>query len=365
LRCGKLKSMGTASNCRLCEQKLVKMEVDCVDFRLLDSNSLWELFERRSGNGGAVAYAVLSKAKKIGCLCGCSLGKSKDSRSKQVEYWKQFCEKTCNLMWAKRFAFSIVSSRASYRGRLTAIWSSEPGKLTQQRVIPNPVGCVNNDIARIASLAVYSRSAEFIDQVIYCSTDCRASIIDDLWALLLNDFLCNTSWAPCHKYTYNGDVSKITPESACSVGIDIPSVRELWTTVLSYLSGIFSRKDYTLVLDVDTIWSAYVCTSAIPTCHHAITMWVLLLWTSNSISPFLERAVKLPQRSPCFAAAVMPAQSSPPPTVVSAEECGVSFTISTDKRVDALLMLRSKGLITKAEFEQMRLRIIHDLGLQL
>ena len=61
----------------------------------------------------------------------------------------------------------------------------------------------------------------------------------------------------------------------------------------------------------------------------------------------------------------MPAQSSPPPTVVSAEECGVSFTISTDKRVDALLMLRSKGMITKAEFEQMRLRIIHDLGLQL
>jgi hypothetical protein len=205
---------------------------------------------------------------------------------------KQFCEKTCNLMWAKRFAFSIVSSRVSFRGRLTAIWSSEPVKLTQQRVISNPVGCVDNDIARIASLAVYSRSAEFLDQVIYCAKDCRASIIDDLWALLLNEFLCNTSWAPCHKYTYNGDVSKITPESACSVGIDIPSVRELWTTVLSYLSGIFSRKDYTLVLDVDTIWSAYVCTSAIPTCHHAITMWVLLLWTSNSISPFLKHAVK-------------------------------------------------------------------------
>ena len=341
------------------------MNVDCVDFRLLNSNSLWDLFERRSVNGGAVAYAVLSKAKKIGCLCGCSLGKSKENRLKQVEYWKQFCEKTCNLMWAKRFAFSIVSSRASYRGRLTAIWSSEPGKLTQQRVIPNHVGCVNNDIARIASLAVYSRSAEFIDQVIYCSTDCRASIIDDLWAMLLNDFLCNTSWAPCHKYTYNDDVSKITPESACSVCIDIPSVRELWTTVLSYLNGIFSRKDYSPNLDVDTIWSAYVCTSAIPTCHHAITMWVLLLWTSNSISPFLERAAKLPQRGPCFAAVVMPPQSSSPPTGVSAEGCGVSFTGSGDKRVDALLMLRSTGLITKAEFEQMRLRIIHDLGLQL
>lgn len=114
--------------------------------------------------------------------------KTKDSRLKQLEYWKQFCEKTCNLMWAKRFAFSIVSSRVSFRGRLTAIWSSEPVKSTQQRVISNPVGCVDNDIARIASLAVYSRSAEFLDQVIYCAKDCRASIIDDLWALLLSDF---------------------------------------------------------------------------------------------------------------------------------------------------------------------------------
>ena len=341
------------------------MDVDCVDFRLLDSNSLWELFERRSGNGGAVAYAVLSKAKKIGCLCGCSLGKSKVNRLKQVEYWKQFCQKTCNLMWAKRFAFSIVSSRASFRGRLSAIWSSEPVKLTQQRVIPNPVGCVDNDIARISSLAVYSRSAEFIDQIIYCSKDCRASIIDDLWALLLCDFLCNSSWAPCHKYSFNDSISKITPESACSVGIDIASVRELWTTVLSYLSGIFSSKDYTPNLDIDTIWSAHVCTSAIPTCHHAITMWVLMLWTSNSISPFLEHAVKLPQSKPCFAAVVNLPQSGPLSTGVSAEECGVSFTTSSDKRVDALLMLRSKGMITKAEFEQMRRRIINDLGLQL
>jgi hypothetical protein len=255
-------------------------------------------------------------------------------------------------MWAKRFAFSIVSSRVSFRGRLTAIWSSEPVKLTQQRVISNPVGCVDNDIARIASLAVYSRSAEFLDQVIYCAKDCRASIIDDLWALLLSDFLCNSSWAPCHKYSFNDEISKITPESACSVGISIASVRELWTNVLSYLSGIFSGKHYKPNLDVYTIWSAHVRTSSIPTCHHAITMWVLLLWTSNSISPFLEHAVKLPQ-------------SGSLSTAVSAKECGVSFTTSSDNRVDALLMLRRKGMITKAEFEQMRRRIINDLGLQL
>jgi hypothetical protein len=33
----------------------------------------------------------------------------------------------------------------------------------------------------------------------------------------------------------------------------------------------------------------------------------------------------------------------------AAEECGVSFTNRTDKRVDALVMLRSKGMITKAD----------------
>jgi hypothetical protein len=292
---------------------------------------------------------VFSKAKTIGCLCGTSLGKTKADRANQADAWNLFCEKICNILWAKRFAFNVVSHRSSYQGRMSGSWSTDPAALHQQGVVST---YVNDTVARIASLAVYSRSAEFIDQVIYCSTDCRASIIDDLWALLLNEFLCNTSWAPCHKYSFNDEILKITPESACSVGISIASVRELWTNVLSYLSGIFSGKHYKPNLDVYTIWSAHVRTSSIPTCHHAITMWVLLLWTSNSISPFLEHAVKLPQ-------------SGSLSTAVSAKECDVSFTTSSDKRVDALLMLRSKGMITKAEFEQMRRRIINDLGLQL
>ena len=32
-----------------------------------------------------------------------------------------------------------------------------------------------------------------------------------------------------------------------------------------------------------------------------------------------------------------------------------------DKRVDAFLMLRSKGMITKAEFEQKRRRILKEI----
>jgi hypothetical protein len=34
---------------------------------------------------------------------------------------------------------------------------------------------------------------------------------------------------------------------------------------------------------------------------------------------------------------------------------------SFERRIDAMLMLRNKGMITKAEFEQTRRLIIHDL----
>jgi hypothetical protein len=50
--------------------------------------------------------------------------------------------------------------------------------------------------------------------------------------------------------------------------------------------------------------------------------------------------------------------------LIAADASNIIFHLS-ERGVDALLMLRSKGMITKAEFEQMRRRIINDLGLQL
>lgn len=316
-----------------------------MDFRSLSSVSLWCLFERKSCYGGALAYALFSKAKKIGCHCGSSLGKTKADRAKQAEAWNLFCQKTCNLLWAKRFAFSIVSHRSTYRGRLIASWPTDPVSLQQQGVVSTNV---NDTVARIAALAVYSSSADLLDQVIYCSKDCRALIIDDLWAILKRDFLCNSSWAPSHKYSFIDEISSINPESACPVDIDIRSLRELWSTVLSYLRGIFSDRDYARNLDAKTVWLSHICKSEIPACHRAITMWVLLLWTSNSTSDCLEREVKLPRSGACS-------------TVAACGTVSVIESTSLERRIDAMLMLRSKGLITKAEFELTRRRIINDL----
>jgi hypothetical protein len=320
-----------------------------IDFRSLNSVSLWSLFERKSCYGGALAYAVLSKAKTIGCLCGTSLGKTKADRAKQAEAWHLFCEKICNILWAKRFAFYVVSHRSSYHGRMTGRWSTDPAALHQQGVVST---YVNDTVARIASLAVSSSSADLLNQVIYCSKDCRAVIIDDLWAVLKRDFLCNSSWTPSYKYSFNDEISKINPESACPVDIDIASLRELWSTVLSYLSGIFSGREYGHNLDSKTVWLSHICKSEIPACHRAIAMWVLLLWTSNSTSDCLQRAVKLPKSVP---------QSCSCSTVAACGTVSVIESSSFERRIDAMLMLRNKGMITKAEFEQTRRLIIHDL----
>ena len=77
-------------------------------------------------------------------------------------------------------------------------------------------------------------------------------------------------------------------------------------------------------------------------------MWILLLWTSNPTSSFLDCEVKLPRSGSCF----------------TAGECGtasVPNSAAIERRVDAMLMLRSKGLITKVEFERMRQRCIRDI----
>jgi hypothetical protein len=320
-----------------------------IDFRSLNSVSLWSLFERKSCYGGALAYAVLSKAKTIGCLCGTSLGKTKADRANQADAWNLFCEKICNILWAKRFAFNVVSHRSSYQGRMSGSWSTDPAAMHQQGVVPSNV---NDTVARIASLAVSSSSAELLDQVIYCSKDCRALIIDDLWALLKRDFLCNSSWAPSYKYSFNDEISKINPESACPVDIDIASLRELWSTVLSYLRGIFSGREYARNLDLTTVWLSHLCKSEIPACHRAMTMWVLLLWTSNSTSDCLERAVKLPKSVP---------KSVSCSAVAACGTVSVFESSSFERRIDAMLMLRNKGMITKAEFEQKRRRILNEI----
>jgi hypothetical protein len=77
-------------------------------------------------------------------------------------------------------------------------------------------------------------------------------------------------------------------------------------------------------------------------------MWILLLWTTNTTSSFLDCAVKRPRSGSCSTAGECGAVSIPNAT-------------SLERRIDAMLMLRSKGLINKSEFERMRQRFIKDI----
>ena len=54
-----------------------------LDFSALTANELWDVFESKASNGGSLAYAVLSRARKLGCPCSISLDKLKELRLKQ------------------------------------------------------------------------------------------------------------------------------------------------------------------------------------------------------------------------------------------------------------------------------------------
>jgi hypothetical protein len=44
-----------------------------IDFATLTAEGVWSIFVSKSCYGGALAYAVLSRAKKMGCLSSWSL----------------------------------------------------------------------------------------------------------------------------------------------------------------------------------------------------------------------------------------------------------------------------------------------------
>ena len=95
-----------------------------LDFSALTANELWDVFESKASNGGSLAYAVLSRARKLGCPCSMSLDKLKELRLKQKKDWLEWTSKFCNAAWAKRYAYEVASSRSTYHKRLTACWSA-------------------------------------------------------------------------------------------------------------------------------------------------------------------------------------------------------------------------------------------------
>ena len=93
-----------------------------IDFSNLNGESLWCIFETKAYYGGALAYAVLSRASKMDCACCASLAKGSEGRRKQKEEWLRWTAKFCNLFWAKYYSFQVVSQRHSYKNKLDSFW---------------------------------------------------------------------------------------------------------------------------------------------------------------------------------------------------------------------------------------------------
>ena len=324
------------------------MTIPTIDFAELNGEALWCIFETKAYYGGALAYAVLSRASKLGCPCKSSLEKGKDSRTKQNEDWLQWCSTFCNLLWCQRAAYEAVSTRKSYSKRLVACWSapsppSSPSASCSESKLPS------NILARIASLAVHPDSANLLDQVVYCASDERQEIIPRLWLKINADFICSASWVPSHRFAFSDDIREIDPSMVSNHDISLKLIAEAWSQILFRLRQIFCapvrnvaqfRVQRTLGVEQE-VWDNCVCDPAfeIPVSQRVITMWIWLLWSSHSLSKFLNQALILH-----------------PPAVASSSDEN-----SAEQRLRVLTNLLAKRLITPAEFKSKRQRVLSSL----
>jgi hypothetical protein len=184
-------------------------EIEEIDFANLTAQGIWSIFVSKSCYGGALAYAVLSRANKMGCPSSVSLEKTPANRMKQKECWFDWCSLTSNLFWARRFSFQLVSQRASYENRILAIWS-EPEALPLPALSCSEFTISAGCVARIASLVVQGDSAKLLDQIVFCANDDRRIIIPELWLKIRNDFVCNSLWEPNFEFKFS-EVQHIRP----------------------------------------------------------------------------------------------------------------------------------------------------------
>jgi len=260
----------------------------------------------------------------------------RERRKKQKEDWLRWCSKFCNLVWAKRIAFEVVSERSSYKKRLTACWSASAPFLSD--ISCSELKLSHNIVARIASLAMHPDSADLLDQVVCCASDERRRIIPSLWLKIKEDFVCGASWVPLYQFTFSEDVKQINPSVSPHDDVSLSLIAETWSLILLHLGRMFSsplRK-----LEQQVVWNHFVCdpASEIPVSERAITMWIWLLWSSHSLPFSLNQTLLRP------------------PVVDS------SFEVrNAEERLSVLASLLSKRMITKAEFTNKRQCIIHSL----
>jgi hypothetical protein len=315
-----------------------------IDFATLSAQGIWSIFVSKSCYGGALAYAVLSRASKMGFLSCAALEKLPENRMKQEECWLDWCSLTCNLFWARRVSFQLVSKRASYKNRILATWS-EPQALPLPTLCCSEFTIPSDCVARIASLAVQGESAKLLDQIVFCANDDRREIISELWLTIKNDFVCNSLWKPDFEFTF-GEVRHICPSVHPNGLLSLGTIADTWFRILYHLKNLFKSP---LILqpilpDNHTVWVHCICNPSfeIPISERAVIMWIWLLWSSNPLSFFLS--TKLRSVSP-----------------VSSLETNASDTQTVENRLSLLTSLRSKRLITNSEFKRKRQCILGSL----
>ena len=312
-----------------------------VDFASLNAATLWTIFESKACYGGALAYAVLSRARKLGCFCSVSLERTKGARTKQKHDWLEWCSRFCNDVWARNVAFQVVSERCSFQQRLSACWSVRT-PYSFPAFCSTEFGLTHNAVARIAALAVHADTSDLLDQVVFCASDERRDIIPHIWSALKDNFICSRSWVPSFQFTFGDEVPLISPSASLSDEIPTVLIAETWSRILLHVGQIFASSH--CISDQQTVWKGCVCNDSfqIPVHERVVTMWVFLLWSSNPLPIFLSHKL-----------------SRPP--LVAASNDALSFISNVEMRLKVLQGLRSKRMLSKTEFMNKRQCIINSL----
>jgi hypothetical protein len=313
-----------------------------IDFATLTADGLWSTFVSKSCYGGALAYAVLSRANKMGCLCSVSLEKNQEKRMKQRECWYEWCSLACNLLWARRVSFKLVSQRTSYKNRILATWT-EPETLPLTAFSCSEITIPANYVARISSLVVQSDSAKLLDQIVFCANDERQMIISDIWLKIKEEFVCNALWKPFFEFTFS-EVRHIHPTVHDIDNLSLQTIADTWHRIMFHLGKLFSSPLLLQKIPPDnhSVWIKCICSPSfeIPISERAIIMWTWLVWSSNPIPFFINAKLR--------AALVDLPNSS-------------TESRATEERLSLLTTLRAKRLISNSEFKSKRLCILGSL----
>jgi hypothetical protein len=306
-----------------------------INFAELTSDTLWSIFETKALFGGALAYAVLSRANKLGCTCSVALEKTREGRENQSNEWRTWSSRYCNLLWAKKIAFDAVSSRSNFRKRIDAIWSTP---------VPPPYQCCkevelpHNIVARVASLAVDSGSADWLEQALCCEKDARRCVVPFLWLKIKEDFVCNRLWTPSYRSTFSNAVDSIDPSASPDADVPWFVLADCWSRTFSNMCRIFSSPGAGKGCDPQSIWNDCVSNPAyaVLISERSVMMWIWLLWSSSLLPTVLMIALRHDSVAP-------------------------DGPRSIEERLRYIQYLRSKRMVTKDEFMKKRQRIIDGI----